>query len=163
MTKTLLLLRHAKSNWKNSAVTDPERPLNGRGRRAAQLVGRYIRSQKIEFPLVLSSPATRARETVELVLKASRAVTEVRYDERIYDATPLELLQVVSQLDEDKAHVLIVGHNPGLEELIGLLTGQVRRMPTAALAMLETSANKWEKVSPGKSKLAWFIRPKDLE
>ena len=163
MSKTLLLLRHAKSNWKDSSVTDPERPLNGRGKRAAQLIGGYIRSQKIEFALVLSSPATRARETVELVLKASRVVTEVRYDERIYDATPLELLQVVSQLDEDKANVLMVGHNPGVEELIELLTGQVRRMPTAALALLQTSASKWEKVSPGRSKLADFIRPKDLE
>jgi phosphohistidine phosphatase len=163
MTKTLLLLRHAKSSWKNSALKDPDRPLNGRGRKAAELIGRYIRAQKIEFPLVLCSPATRARETLEIVLKASRAVVEVRYDERIYDATPVQLLQVISEFDEDKPDVLLVGHNPGIEELLALLTGQVRRMPSGAIAQLDTNATKWEKVSPTKSKLVWRVKPKDLE
>lgn len=160
--KTLLLLRHAKSSWKVADQPDFERPLNGRGERTAPLMGRYLRRQKIEPALVLCSPAERARQTAALFAEAARLGGELRYDERIYEASALRLLEVVTQADEAAGTVLLVGHNPGLEELIQLLTGETRLMPTAALAKIDLAADKWGRVKEQTGRLDWIVKPKDL-
>src|SRR5467141_3628936 len=109
--KTLLVLRHAKSSWKDSGLADSERPLNGRGKRASDLIGRFLRKEKLRPDLVLCSTAIRARETVRLVLEAARLVVETRYDQRLYLASAGRLAEIVSQIDEDRANVMLVGHN----------------------------------------------------
>ena len=161
--KTLLLLRHAKSSWKIADQPDFERPLNGRGERTAPLMGRHLRKQKIEPSLVLCSPAERARQTAALFIEAAKLGGELRYDERIYEASALQLLEVVTQADEGADTVLLVGHNPGLEELVLLLTGETRLMPTAALAKIDLAADKWAKVKEQTGRLDWIVKPKDLE
>lgn len=161
--KTLLLLRHAKSSWKVADQPDFERPLNGRGERAAPLMGRHLRRQKVEPDLILCSPAERARQTAALFAEAAKLAAELRYDERIYEASALRLLEVVTQADEAADTVLLVGHNPGLEELILLLTGETRLMPTAALAKIDLAADKWSKVKEQTGRLDWVVKPKDLE
>jgi phosphohistidine phosphatase len=161
--KTVLLLRHAKSSWNNAKLLDFERPLNERGRAAAKSIGRYITRHKLNPDLVLSSPAVRARETADLVLKSARLQVEIRQDERIYEAGPLRLLEVVSQIDEDKKNVLLVGHNPGMEELLQRLTGQEAHMPTATLAKIKIVVKSWENVLQEKGKLEWLIKAKELE
>ena len=161
--KTLLLLRHAKSSWKVADQPDFERPLNGRGERAAPLMGRHLRKEKIEPALILCSPAERARQTAALFAEAAGLGGELRYDERIYEASALQLLEVVAQADDGADAVLLVGHNPGLEELILLLTGETRLMPTGALAKIDLAPDKWGKVKEQAGRLDWIVKPKDLD
>jgi len=161
--KTLYLLRHAKSSWKDSDLQDFDRPLNGRGEDAAPLVGRYIREQKLKVDLILSSPATRARQTAALVKESAKLAADLLYDERIYEAEAARLLEVVTQAAESADALMLVGHNPGLEQLLMLLTGEARQMPTAALACVALDVEKWGKVRAEAGRLEWLVRPKGLE
>lgn len=160
--KRLFLLRHAKSSWDDPHLADFDRPLNTRGLRAAPLMGRFIRERKLRPDLVLCSPAERARHTAALLIEAAGLSVPLRYDERIYEATAARLAEVVSQADEGAASLLLVGHNPGLEELLEFLTGETRRMPTAALACLELDTDKWAKLAPRSGRLEWHVKPKEL-
>ena len=160
--RTLYLLRHAKSSWKDPSQADFERPLANRGRKACEIVSRVIQDRGLEFDLVLCSTAIRARETIDLVSKYAKLRSELRFDERIYEATVSELLEIVSQLENDRKAVLLVGHNPGFEDLVGRLSGSHERMPTAALACIEFSIDHWEDVSDGGAKLAWLLTPRQL-
>lgn len=160
--KTLFLLRHAKSSWKDAAQTDFMRPLNERGRQAAPLIGKYMRKQKLQPDLILCSPAERARQTIALVCEAAKFKTELRFDERIYEASVAVLRALVSEIDESAGRVLLVGHNPGFEELLEMLTGEVRRMPTAALAEIALDIEQWTNVREQSGELVQFVRPKEL-
>ena len=159
--KTLLLLRHAKSSWKDTKVKDFDRPLNQRGLKAAPAIGRLMRKRKLEPKLVLSSPAERARRTTQLVIDAAGMKTELRYDERIYEATGARLFEIVTQIEDDADMALLVGHNPGLEELLEKLTGEARRLPTAALVCVELDIEKWNKLRVDGGRLEWLAKPKE--
>ena len=160
--KTLFLLRHAKSSWKDQSLPDFERPLNRRGKDAAEKVGRYLKRELIVPELVLSSPALRARDTIERVAKAAKWSPDIRFDQRIYEAGGLRLLEVVSQIENERKTALLVGHNPGLEELLMLLTGESKKVSTAALIKLELKSSKWANAADKRAKLAWLIKPRDL-
>lgn len=161
--RTLYLLRHAKSSWKDAALTDFDRPLNGRGRRACEAIGGFLKEKEITFDLALSSPAVRARETIDLVLRSAKLRPQLRYDERIYEATPERLLDVVSQLENESKTVVLVGHNPGMQELLTLLTGAAEEFATATLAKVNFKNSKWVEVGTRKATLEWVVRPKELE
>ena len=162
LMRTLYLLRHAKSSWKDQSLGDFDRALKKRGRKAAEAIGRFIRSENLSLPLVISSPALRARETTEIVLSSAGLKPEVHYDERIYEADLRRLLRVIAEIEDEKDAALLVGHNPGLEELLQFLTGQSRRMATAALAKITMERHKWSRVGEGKASLDWLVTPKDL-
>jgi phosphohistidine phosphatase len=159
--RTLYLLRHAKSGSKDTSLTDFERPLTGRGRKACGTVARLIRAREIQFDLVLSSTAVRARETIDLVRQLAKLRTEIRFDERIYDASATRLLEIASQIESDRKTVLLVGHSPGLEELLGVLTDRKDRFPTASLAKLKLKISKWSESYQYKSTLEWIVTPKE--
>ena len=159
--RTLYLLRHAKSSWKDASLSDFERPLKRRGREAAQLVGERLAQEKLKNPVLICSPAVRTRETAELVLKSSKLRVEERWDERIYEASLRDLRQVVTEIPDDKKVVILIGHNPGFEELLAFLTGESRRMPTAALAKIEFEVS-WKDIEARSGKLDWFTTPKAL-
>jgi len=159
--RTLYLLRHAKSSWKDASLSDFERPLKRRGREAAELVGERLAQEKLKNPVLICSPAVRTRETAELVLKSSKLRVEERWDERIYEASLRDLLQVVSEVPDDKTAVILVGHNPGFEELLAFLTGESRRMPTAALAKIKFDVS-WKDIEPRSGRLDSFVTPKAL-
>jgi len=144
--KTLLLLRHAKSSWNDSSARDFDRPLNKRGMKAAPLIGRYMRKRKVMPDAVISSPAVRARLTAELVVDAAGIDVEVRLNERIYEASTDQLMGVVSEIEERASVVLLVGHNFGIEQFLERLTGEVHRMPTAALAQISLELEEWREV-----------------
>jgi phosphohistidine phosphatase len=154
----LYLLRHAKSSWKDASLSDFERPLKRRGREAAQLVGERLAQEKLKNPVLICSPAVRTRETAELVLKSSKLRVEERWDERIYEASLRDLRQVVTEIPDDKKVVILIGHNPGFEELLAFLTGESRRMPTAALAKIEFEVS-WKDIEARSGKLDWFTTP----
>jgi len=134
--KKLLVLRHAKSSWTDPDLADFDRPLNERGLRAAPFMGSVIVKDGLEPELIISSPAERARTTAELVVQGGDLAADVRFEERIYEASPHTLLQIVSDLDDDLETVLLVGHNPGIEDFVKLLTGVYEPMSTAAMAVL---------------------------
>ena len=159
--KTLYLLRHAKSSWKEPGLQDFDRPLNGRGREAAPLVGRFIRKKKLRVDLLISSPAARARETAALVKESAALAAELLFDERIYEADALALLEVVTQAAESADALMLVGHNPGMEELLKLLTGEGRAMPTAALACVALEVEEWGKARARAGRLEWLARPEE--
>lgn len=161
--KTLLLLRHAKSSWNDPGIADFDRPLNERGLRAAPLVGRFMRERKLRPDLVICSPAARARETASLVIKAAGLDAPLRFDERIYDATPARLFEIVSQIEDAASEALLIGHNPGFEQLLERLTGEARRMATATLAFITLDIEKWNKLRDGCGRLEWIVKPKELE
>ena len=160
--KTLYLLRHAKSSWQEPGLDDFERPLNDRGRAAAPLVGQLIRERKLRVDLLLSSPAVRARQTAALVKESAGLTAELLYDERIYEADADALLEVVAQTAESVDALMLVGHNPGMEQLLTLLTGETRGMSTAALVCIALDVEKWDKARGGEGRLEWLVRPKDL-
>jgi phosphohistidine phosphatase len=160
--KTLFLLRHAKSSWKDESLPDFERPLNRRGKHAAERIGRYLKHEAIVPELVLSSPALRARETIERVAKAAKWTPEILFDQRIYEAGGLRLLDVVAQIENERKTALLVGHNPGIEELLMLLTGESKHVPTAGLLKLDLKTSNWATASDKRAKLAWLVKPRKL-
>jgi phosphohistidine phosphatase len=167
--KRVYLLRHAKSSWKEPSLADRERPLAPRGRRAAKAIARHLRAQAIDPDLVLCSPARRARETLERI----EGVFErgaVRVEPALYEATPDALLELLRGTPATAGSVLVIGHNPSLQELaLTLARPSARRQelagkfPTAALATLELAATGWQHIEPGGADLTAFVRPRDLE
>lgn len=161
--KTLLLLRHAKSSPIDPAGRDFDRSLNDRGKKEAELIADFIRRQNIPIDLIVCSPAVRAKQTMELILATDRLAPEVRFDRRIYDASPTQLLEVISGVEDERRCLLIVGHNPGIEELLTLLLGEEQHMPTAALAKVALSPKNWNQLVPGKGILETFVTARGLE
>lgn len=159
--KTLYLLRHAKSSWDDSSVSDFDRTLNSRGEKAAPFVGSLMKERGMTPEVIISSPAKRAKQTAKLVAKAAAFSSKISYDERIYEASTARLLAVIGEIADDVDSALLVGHNPGMESLIWYLTGKMEPMPTAALAVIELNVDSWSDVVEGGGVLITVIRPKD--
>ena len=169
MSKQLHLLRHAKSSWKDSELADHDRPLAGRGRRAADALGRHLRVSAIAPELVLCSTARRARETWERI-EPSLPGTPVRYEPELYGASPTTLLKRVRGVPDDVGSVLLVGHNPAIEELASdlacpspLLSDLEAKFPTGALATLAAPTASWRSLGHDCAELVAFVRPRDLD
>jgi phosphohistidine phosphatase len=160
--KTLLLLRHAKAENAAPGSSDLKRALNDRGKKEAQAIGTFMRKHNLAAGLVLCSPAVRARETAELVLAAAEVTASVQYDERIYEASPRQLLEVISEVDEDQSAMLLVGHNPGMEELLRALTGMGGPMATGTLAKIDFNFDDWNRVNEDSGSLELIVRPDEL-
>ncbi len=159
--KTLFILRHAKSSWDDTDLADFDRPLNRRGLKTAPLVGETIHKNKFQIDSIISSPAKRAEQTAVLVKEAAQIAAEIQFDDRIYEASPQRLLQIASELDDKIKSVMLVGHNPGLEGLLKMLTEEGESMPTAALAVVDLKIDNWKQIHPDCCNLRTLIRPKD--
>lgn len=162
--KTLLLLRHAKSCWEDSSLADHDRPLKPRGIKAARRIGQLIDAQNCCPELVLCSTAVRAKETLRLVLAESKAAPAVEYLERLYHCSLDVFGSVLQSIPWDLPAVMLVGHNPGLEEFLSHLTGQPQTMPTGALARIELDLSQWSDFnSTTLGRLADLWRPRELK
>lgn len=161
--KTLLLLRHAKSDWGDSSLRDFDRPLAPRGERDAPRIGKALHRRDTVPDLIISSPAARARATVEAVKQAAELDNEIKFDEAVYGASSAELLKLIRRLPGGSACAMFVGHNPGFEDLLGRLTGSHERMPTSALACIEFDLDHWDAVEDKKGRLVWLLTPKQLD
>jgi phosphohistidine phosphatase len=168
--KTLTLLRHAKSSWDDPVQRDFDRPLNKRGRKAARTIGQEMRAQGLTFDQVLASPAVRVVETLADVSDGYGQAIAPDCDKRVYLASAEALLEFVQGTDESRSRLLIVGHNPGLENLVLLLAqeGALRsevliKYPTATLAEITLPVDRWPDVREGVGTLTRFIRPRDLD
>ncbi|HEX8287793.1 MAG TPA: histidine phosphatase family protein [Pyrinomonadaceae bacterium] len=159
--KILYILRHAKSSWDNPLLADFERPLNARGLDSAPLMGVIINKNNFQPDLILSSPAKRAKQTAILVKNSGKIESEIQYDERIYEAAPQVLLQIISEVKTDPESIMLVGHNPGLEGLIRALADEDQVMPTASLAVIDLEIENWSEIAAGQGSLRAFIRPNE--
>lgn len=171
--KTLTLLRHAKSGWNDPVARDFDRPLNPKGHRAAQLMGQHARALGLTFDHVVASPALRVVETLAEVAKGYGRPIDPVWDRRIYLASGVTLLDVVGALPDEADSVLLVGHNPGLEDLALMLVPEGSDMPlrdqletkypTATLAEMVLDIDRWADAAAGSAALRRFVRPRDLD
>lgn len=172
MTRTLLLLRHAKSSWDDPSLADFDRPLARRGAKAAPRMAAYLRKQKLRPKLTLCSPALRAMETWRLITESLGGEIEVKTLRDLYLSPPSRLLRVLKRVPPDIQCVMMVGHNPGLEHLAEFLSGPKSKkkalsrlhdkFPTAALAVIEFETDAWSDIDRGQGRLRRFVRPSDL-
>jgi phosphohistidine phosphatase len=161
--KTLLVLRHAKSSWKDPELDDHERPLNARGRRDGPRMGQLVREHGLIPDIVISSDAVRARLTAEAVAEAARYAGEILLDPHLYAASPADILSLLRTVRENAETVMIIGHNPGLEELVEQLTGERQDLPTAALAHIALEIDQWRDLTLStRGTLLGHWRPKEL-
>jgi phosphohistidine phosphatase len=155
-------MRHAKSSWKDTEIPDIERPLKKRGTKDAEKMGKLLRNKKLVPDLIISSTAERAVKTAEIVAKASKYDHEIIYSESLYMAEPSAIMGTIKEHSKKKKTVMIIGHNPGLEAFLQILTGKVESLPTASIAYLATKIDKWEDLDEDKEvKLKNLWRPKD--
>jgi phosphohistidine phosphatase len=167
--RRLLLLRHAKSDW-SKGIPDIDRPLAPRGREAAPRMGGYLKEQGLRPDLALVSPALRARQTFELV-EPFLDGADMRAEPRLYDAPASRLLTVLREAGAETRTLMMIGHNPGLEELARLLVGAgdrdalshlAHKYPTAGLAVIDFPGGSWADAAPRAGRLDRFVTPKGL-
>jgi phosphohistidine phosphatase len=162
--KTLLVLRHAKASHDDSAISDHERPLTKKGRKAAKQMGKLARDQALLPDVVLSSTAERARSTADVFVEASGHTDAVVYLDELYLAEPPAYLEALRRHGANASRVLVVGHNPGLEALVFRLTGQTEHLPTAALVECSLPIADWSELGPETmGTLGKVFRPKELD
>jgi phosphohistidine phosphatase len=166
---TLYLLRHAKSSWADPTLPDPERPLAQRGRRDAKRIGQHLVRLGIEPELVLCSSARRTRETLERLQPALGATSTVEVEAELYAASSDKLLERIRAVPEEVTSLMLIGHNPGLQDLalaLALPGPQLARLevkfPTAALATLSLPKASWRELSVADAVLAAYVVPKEL-
>jgi phosphohistidine phosphatase len=145
--KTLLLMRHAKSSWNHPELADHDRPLNKRGKRDAPAMGEYVAEQELVPDLVISSTAVRARKTAEKVARAFGEKIEPVLFPELYHAEPPNYESVLCGLSDQYSRVLLVSHNPGIEEILALLAGVDEAVPTATVAWIELPIESWGQFS----------------
>jgi phosphohistidine phosphatase len=164
-SKHLLLLRHAKSSWADPDVGDHDRPLNKRGQRDARLVGRHLRSLGVQPDLVLCSSATRTCQTLKLLHVASSV--DVLIEDHLYCAEPSALLARLRHVPAAVRSVLLIGHNPGIEDLTRMLIGDgvvlAEKFPTGAMAELRLPIRTWKELDAGIARLRAFVIPRNLD
>ena len=164
--KILFILRHAKSSRKYIGIPDHDRPLNKRGKHDAPLMGKILTDQNLTPNLIISSTAVRAETTAHLIAKACKYKGEIIFDKSVYNAEPLDVLKLLSKCSDTHNSILLVGHNPTVENMIELLTGLPEiTMSTCALAYLAITIDKWNDINKknvAKAKLVHLWSPKVL-
>lgn len=164
MAKTLLLMRHAKSSWKDKKLSDFDRPLKRRGVKAAKLMGKVLTGAELVPQLVLSSPAERAKQTAEIVSKEMGFKGKLALVESFYMAEPRDYLNALASLPDEIERVLLVGHNPGLEDLANGLDGRAGEMPPGAVAYFSLSIKHWSDLNRlPDAELISFWDPGDVD
>lgn len=169
--RRLMLLRHAKSDWSEAGARDQDRPLNRRGREAVPKIAAYIARNALIPDHVLCSTAKRARETLELLAAGLPQKPAAEFSERLYAAEPDAILELVRTTPRAIHSLLVIGHNPGLQQaaLLLIASGDVdtrerlhEKLPTAALVVIDIAADDWRKVHPHGGRLDRFITPELL-
>jgi phosphohistidine phosphatase len=167
--RTVFLLRHGKSSWSDSTLADVDRPLAPRGERASKRIAKYMRRKKVRPALVLCSPSVRTRQTLEAIQPSLAKRCSVEFLPELYAASERELLERLQALPDSVGSVMLIGHNPGLQDLaLGLasrgadLRQLEEKFPTGALATLVVQREKWAALSPGDAELVDYVVPRQF-
>ena len=162
--KTVLIFRHAKSDWSSESSDDHARPLASRGRKAAKVMGRFLRRIDQMPDAVVSSSAARAATTVTLAAKAGKWKCPIRLVEKLYACAPDDILSEIRSQPDSVETLLVAAHEPACSETIALFIGGARvRFPTAAIARLELPATTWADSAFGHAQLIWLVTPAVVE
>jgi phosphohistidine phosphatase len=168
----LAVLRHAKSSWAEAGMDDFDRPLNERGRAAARRIGQELKRRGVRFDHVIASPAIRVRETLDQLANGYGGSFDVLFDQQVYGAPADSLLELIRRIPAEVHAPLLVGHNPGLQQLIlelasddpdGLRSRVRNGFPTAAVAVVELPAVRWSEVRPKSGVIRELILPSELD
>jgi phosphohistidine phosphatase len=173
LTLTLTLFRHAKSGWDDPVARDFDRPLNRRGEKAAITVGKWVKDNGLTFDHVVASPAVRVIDTIDQFVKGTGERIDPNWDRRIYLASSATLMDVLREQSDEYKSVLMVGHNPGMEDLVfdivpddgssPLRDVVWEKYPTAAIARMDLDIDSWANIDRKCGKLTHFVRPRDLD
>jgi phosphohistidine phosphatase len=162
--KRLLIMRHAKSSWKNAELTDHERPLKKRGKHDAEKMGKVLKNKKIIPDLIICSTATRAQETAEIIADSLKYKKKITFSDALYMAEPSDILSAIAEYGKKDKTIMVIGHNPGTEALLQILTGKVESLPTASIAYITAKIENWTNIIKSEDvKLKKLWRPKDLK
>lgn len=171
--KTLGLFRHAKSDWNDARLRDFDRPLNERGRQGAALMGKHIKDEFCNWDRIIASPAVRVTQTIDIAGEAAGSSPPINWDRRIYLASSATLLDLILEEQPGSDRIIMVGHNPGMEDLIFDLvpddgSSPLRdivevKFPTATFAVLELDIDDWADAAEGCARLVHLKRPRDLD
>lgn len=164
--KRLTLVRHAKSSWANPGTPDRDRPLAARGERDSRKMGRRLVARKARPSLILSSPAVRAHTTAKAIAAALKYPSEfLQLEAEIYLATPEELIDLVRRQRDDFSDLMLVGHNPGMTDLVNDLLPdfKLENLPTAGVVTIDLDADEWSKVLEKPALLVYYDYPKNPE
>ena len=168
---TLSILRHAKSDWGDPTLRDIDRPLNMRGKSQAKRMGAYLSENMIAPDLIICSNAKRARQTLKQMMKNWKSDAETIVDGRLYLASPSTITSLLEEVGKKHAHIMIIGHNPGLHMLAGRLANAgnkdalqtlAEKYPTCAFCAIRSEAGKWRKFDKCAGELIYFATPKIL-
>ena len=162
--KTLILVRHAKSSWKDTTLNDIQRPLNKRGNKDAPKMGEYMDKHNIQPEVIFSSPGLRALTTARLIsVKIGIKPSDIIVDDNIYTFNSEDLLNVIKTLKNKYEKVMIVAHNPAITDLVNYLAGsKIDNIPTCGVVVLKFPIDSWKKVSKNKARIDSFDYPKKL-
>ena len=161
--KTLFLMRHAKSSWKDDSLTDHERPLKKRGKKDLKLIAKVMKKNDLKPDLIITSSAVRAKETAELLAEALGYKGKLIVSDDLYMGEPVNYVEILTDIKEKYNSVLIVGHNPGLEAYLQIIDGEIEALPTAGLGYLMLAVDEWEDITmETMGDLVGFWKPKDL-
>lgn len=169
--RTLSLFRHAKSSWADLSLDDFDRPLTGRGKKAARAMGNFMASKNICPDLILCSPAKRTHQTLKRVLKELPRQPEIVFKQKLYLASPSQIVNLVRRADPAINHIMVIGHNPGLHALALLLLklgpaeeamSMTLKFPTAALATFSFDIENWQQIGEKTGHLDLYMIPKEL-
>lgn len=162
--KTVLFMRHAKSSWDNPGLADHDRPLSKRGVLAAKKMGEFINDSEVQPDVIISSTSKRTRETVKYFLQTNSFSGDIYYTRHLYHGGQEEMIDAIKEFAADAACVMVLGHNPGMEDAVEDFTGEYERMPTAAIAQIKFSITEWKQLSDsvlGELIAVW--RPKEID
>ena len=158
--KKLYIIRHAKSSWNDEDIEDFERPLNKRGKQNAPLMGEKLKEKEIMPDIIISSPAQRARSTVEIIAKKINYKQKIIFNEDLYEADVTTLHNILSKIDNEKSVVFLIGHNPELNMLAEVYVGFDENIPTCGVLEVEFNCDRWKDIGANNAKLVSFDYPK---
>jgi phosphohistidine phosphatase len=162
--KTLLLMRHGKSSWKDESLEDRERPLRKRGRKDSKRIAKVLIDNNLMPDLILSSTAVRAKETVGIIVETLCYQGRIVFSDGLYMSEPQDFIDMLKAVDDEIETVMIVAHNPGLEAYLQIIDGEVESLPTAGLGYLAFAVDSWAEVSlETTGDLIGIWKPKELK
>ncbi len=158
--KTLYLIRHAKSSWKDITLDDFERPLNKRGKHDAPFMGKLLKKSGVKPDIIYSSPAKRAKETAKMIAEQIGYNKEIQYEKKIYESNLVGLKNVIHFIDDRNQIVFLFGHNPGLNIFVEDFCAFYDNIPTCGIVRLDFSCDSWSEISVDNCNFTMFDYPK---
>jgi phosphohistidine phosphatase len=160
--KTLFIMRHAKSSWNYPDLSDFDRPLSSHGLKTAPFMGDVMYKNRLQPSLIISSTAKRAKQTAVLVKEVAEIKSKIEFNEKIYEASPATLYYIASGISDEHESAILIGHNPGIEGFIRIITNEKQSMSSASIVKIKLNIERWNELTDGCGFIEILLRPEDL-